>query len=87
MKPLENMVEEKGIEPSTFALRMLPQRQITTESNAYEAKEMPKTVISGSVIAQTGHTLVCPAAFPDSVLRPSGVQLLQDNKTAKEGAL
>jgi hypothetical protein len=56
VKPLENMVEEKGIEPSTFALRMLSRRSRSTKSSAYRTEKTPIRAIFGHVIARFGHT-------------------------------
>ena len=60
MKHLENMVEEKGIEPSTFALRRLPQAAKSIKSTAYGIDKRPKTVISGDRIARSVHTDLSP---------------------------
>ena len=45
MKHLEKMVEEKGIEPSTFALRMLPRVPTQGKSIAYGGEKRYKPVI------------------------------------------
>ena len=56
MEPLENMVEEKGIEPSTFALRMLPRVSVGRKSITYKRQDRPKTVCFGHRIARSGHS-------------------------------
>jgi len=56
VKHLENMVEEKGIEPSTFALRMLPRVSVGAKSITYGCEDRPKTVCFGDRIARSGHS-------------------------------
>ena len=56
MEHLENMVEEKGIEPSTFALRMLPRVPVGAKSITYKRQDRPKTAYFGQWIARSGHS-------------------------------
>ena len=56
MEHLENMVEEKGIEPSTFALRMLPRVSVGAKSITYGCEDRPKTVCFGHEVARSGHS-------------------------------
>jgi exopolysaccharide production protein ExoZ len=50
------MVEEKGIEPSTFALRMLSSLPWISKSDTYEAPKRSNRAYPSHSIARTGHS-------------------------------
>ena len=60
MKTLKKMVEEKGIEPSTFALRMLPQPPHRLKSMTYAWGIRPEMAHNGHSIARTVHRGIAP---------------------------
>jgi hypothetical protein len=55
-KSLKELVEEKGIEPSTFALRMLPRARKPAKPGGSEGRKGPETGSNGHGVAQTGHS-------------------------------
>ena len=87
MKPLGNMVEEKGIEPSTFALRMLPRHWRHVKSITYERRNRPYRATLDPDGARTGHSdRECDAGLlrghrDCSVARDSGRIIRQRGKS------